>query len=519
MESFYYPLNRSPAPWPSEDALYDYPVKRRQHTHEIHGQLLDEWIKNITQGPPDTESSNQLDKINRREESVRHGARGTSEACPNTEDVVDAGGEITQCSQLDPFLWSLLPSELLERIVTWLPIVSLFKFRTVCRSWNEAPFQPRFRALRAQTKIVETWPLLLTKPHRSISCENNCLAFFFTPDWRKPAALPASFWPLSPSSSGRLSYCMSAGGLICCHYNMGFSSDVEHNLVSLWVGNPCTKKWKCLPPTNGIFPLNFPLTGLAGIVVLNSNSIQDSDRPHATHYKIIVRTHSRHSWGAGIMTEEYDSLTDKWAVTTTKNVPLDHRIEQVVYCNGFLYFMTWNLQDGIYSYNMEKREWSHVGRPRHHHFASPQMVECCGQLILVSYVGKRHNFKQMGMRQYHMRRTGLKLWKLVEEAPTSLEERVAKTDVPIRGDVSGIPGRTGVFWSLLTQMPPELEQDFTSGRRFLCISIQNIIYLTNLAEMLAFHISACRWRRIIIPQLSSLVQGFVSFVPNLEALP
>lgn len=409
---------------------------------------------------------------------------------------------------LNPSVWNLLPSELVERVLACLPMASLFRFRAVCRSWNTAPFRPVFKSLRALTMNPETWLIMLGAPRAEKSTPSSHWPFAFNLEDNKPVALPHTFLPFLPDP-GCFSYCTAAGGLICYHLHMGFDINYEENPVSLWVGNPFTKEWKCLPPTIGSFPLNFPLRGLAGMVVLDSPKDNAPTAKQPVHYKIIVRTGSQARWGAGMMTEEYDSLTNAWRVTTMGNVPLDHRIEQVVHCNGSLYFLTWQARDGIYAYHMVKQEWTHILPPKRHQFTCPHMVECCGHLVLVSGVGRHHTTKVKGVRRLHVRTTGIKLWQLVEKDS-------AGTNVLADMERSATGAST---WSSLSRMPEELVQEFVTGVQFHCTSIQNLIYLTNSINMFIFNVVARMWRRVIISQLPFLVQDFVSFVPKLEASP
>ncbi|MCO5580911.1 hypothetical protein L7F22_034784 [Adiantum nelumboides] len=435
---------------------------------------------------------------------------------------------------LNPSVWNSLPGELLERVFACLPLASLLKFRAVSRSWKAAPLQPLFRSLRACVMIPETWLIMLGRPRavaqsRSTSSvrtapPSSLIAFALNLEFSKAVALRHAFLPFPPANFGCISYCATAGGLICYHYHMGFSTGShERTSVSLWVGNPFTKEWKCLPPMIGSFPLNFPLRGLAGMVILDS-AVQHRG---VQHYKIIVRTHSRcAAWGSGMMTEEYDSHTNAWKVTATGNVPSDHRIEQVLHCSGSLYFLTWQMRDGIYVYNLTKQSWSCILPPKRYQFTSPHMVECCGQLILVSGVGKHYtvNKRKGAVRRLHARTTGIKIWQLVQqekdpsctnafsEAPTTTSTTVVDQKVPT------MSARRS--WSFLSWMPEELVQEFVTGVHFHCTSIRNLIYLTNSISMLTFNVVARMWQRVIITQPPLMVlQDFVSFVPKLEASP
>lgn len=423
----------------------------------------------------------------------------------------DNDDEVCLHDPLNPSVWHCLPSELLERILACLPMASLFKFRAVCRAWNTVPFQPVFKSLRALSMTPEAWLIMLAAPPQESDPLSNW-SFAFTLEDNKAVPLPLSFLPFPPDP-GCFSYCSSAGGLFCYHYHMGFAGEFESN--SIWVGNPFTRDWKCLPPMIGSFPLNFPIRGLAGMAVLDSaHGETQPNRP--VHYKIIVRTGSQRTWGSAMMTEEYDSRTNEWRVTTMENVPLDHRIEQVVYCKGTLYFLTWQARNGIYAYHLEKEEWTRILPPKRYQFTSPHMVECCGQLVLVAGIGRHHTTRCRGIRRHHIRTIGIKLWQLVEDssAGASSSPPLAATDAePFFG------GMHASSWTWLSSMPEDLVQEFVTGVHFHCTSIHNLIYLTNSTNMLIFDALTRLWRRVIVSQLPFSVQDFVSFVPKLEVCP
>ncbi|KAG0559064.1 hypothetical protein KC19_10G076200 [Ceratodon purpureus] len=45
---------------------------------------------------------------------------------------------------MDPALWSELPLEIVEQVLSFVPARNLFRFCTVCRSWNILIHNPNF---------------------------------------------------------------------------------------------------------------------------------------------------------------------------------------------------------------------------------------------------------------------------------------------------------------------------------------------------------------------------------------
>jgi hypothetical protein len=71
-------------------------------------------------------------------------------------------------ADLDPALWKTFPHELLEKVLLCLPLVSLARFRSVCRAWNHAVFDPNFIRTRALTSPQKPW-IVITSTSNSIS--------------------------------------------------------------------------------------------------------------------------------------------------------------------------------------------------------------------------------------------------------------------------------------------------------------------------------------------------------------
>ncbi|KAL3691628.1 hypothetical protein R1sor_005279 [Riccia sorocarpa] len=72
----------------------------------------------------------------------------------NMEAQTAGEGGCHHCLTLDSKLWATLPIELLERILSKLPFLSLVKFRAVCRKWNDMILSPNLAPRTPNPKSV-----------------------------------------------------------------------------------------------------------------------------------------------------------------------------------------------------------------------------------------------------------------------------------------------------------------------------------------------------------------------------
>jgi hypothetical protein len=76
-------------------------------------------------------------------------------------------GEPSHNADLDPALWKTFPHELLEKVLMCLPLVSLARFRSVCRAWNHAVFNPGFIRTRACSFAQKPWIVITSTANSS----------------------------------------------------------------------------------------------------------------------------------------------------------------------------------------------------------------------------------------------------------------------------------------------------------------------------------------------------------------
>ncbi len=260
---------------------------------------------------------------------------------------------------MDPSLWSFFPEDLIDRVLAWLPLPSFFRLRIVCKSWNNLMHCKNFMNLKSSqtpSRSQDSWIVIFAdRGYRVMSA--------FIPSENKWHSIPLSFLPFD------ISDVTVAGGLLV------FRLHETNGASSVCVCNPLTSSWRKLPPMLGGWR-----DGLIGLVV---------DR-QSRAYKIIVRSNLAPIYSHGIVlrTEVYDSRTDQWMRTEG----LDNGITTGhAFCNGVLYFMTWETRSGVYgvyAYHVERGSWSKVHVPIPDFMTCPHVVECRGRLLMVGGFGR-----------------------------------------------------------------------------------------------------------------------------------
>lgn len=283
-------------------------------------------------------------------------------------------------------LWSRLPEELVERILMWLPLPSLFRCRAVCKKWNTLMFSKDFHSTQhggsSQTPLL----LLFGQETGSSSSKKDHSYDALRSRWHK---LPRSFLPYADVRP-----LAAAGGLILCarsilHQQLDYSC--------LCVCNPLTKSWRDLPVTS-----RFTAPMLVSMIY---------DR-HATSFKVLVagggttaccsRTGSSLDQQVGgdpesqdassnccWRTHLYDSATDSWRDGC--EVPRGSSLRPTsVVLDGALYAL--RRTGEILRYDLGKGVWRDFKAPP---LPTPPgcdvacLTKACGKLHLAGYARDR----------------------------------------------------------------------------------------------------------------------------------
>jgi hypothetical protein len=188
--------------------------------------------------------------------------------------------------QMDACIWSMLPVELVDKILLWLPIPNLFQMRAVCRSWDRRIRSKSFTLtyMKTPSRGPAAWLFMCS----SFNCREHTCAY--NPLQNKWHNFPLSFLPpcirFPLTSVGELLFVR--GGL--------------NNAGMLAVCNPMTQAWRELPSM-----IHTRLNSLVGVCCEDT---------YASSYKIVVAGGMSECGGDyECTTEVYDSLTDSWQVS------------------------------------------------------------------------------------------------------------------------------------------------------------------------------------------------------------
>ncbi|XVF39806.1 hypothetical protein PTKIN_Ptkin01aG0061900 [Pterospermum kingtungense] len=209
-------------------------------------------------------------------------------------------------TEMDPGIWSRLPHELLEHILAFLPLKTLFNLRSTCKHFKSLVLSPSFMSKYSSTTGSPFSSFLLLSHPQCYSCFP--LYDTVLGAWRN-LALPFSFLPPSASQFNLLS---SSNGLFC------FSLPKS---CSLLVCNLLVKSSRVIKLP--FFPFAFELLTLV--------STPDGG------YKIFMLCSKSSSSYAFV----YDSKVDSWRRYDGFQPLLnDNSHQEGSYFNGCLYFTT-----------------------------------------------------------------------------------------------------------------------------------------------------------------------------------
>ncbi|ONK69936.1 uncharacterized protein A4U43_C05F28510 [Asparagus officinalis] len=225
---------------------------------------------------------------------------------------------------------NILPDDILERILSFLPIASIFRASSVCKRWYDIVNSRRF--LWAVKLPQKPWYFMFT-------CNDSASGYAYDPVLRKwyNFELPCiehSNWFISSSS-----------GLVCVMDNDSRSH--------IFVCNPITRDWKRLVEPPGV---QYPDYSALAISV---------DRENHTYNVAMAKSKQVPGdylrWELSILI--YESETQLW-VTSIKEVLMGWRGgDECVICNGVVYCLIHStgilgnsdLRHGLIVYNLTTR--------------------------------------------------------------------------------------------------------------------------------------------------------------------
>lgn len=229
------------------------------------------------------------------------------------------------------FMDLVLPDDLLERILSYLPIASILRAGCVCKRWNEIVTSKRFLWNNSHLSSQKPWYFMFTSSDEPVG-------YAYDPIPRKWYAIDL---PCIKKSDW---FIASSSGLVCFMDNDSRSE--------LYVCNPITKCYKGLNEPPG--PKFSDYSALAVSV----------NRKTQNYTVSIVKSkqvpENFFQWDLSI--HLYDSETMMWMTAVTEVLTGWRGGDESVICDGVLYFLIYSIgggvpdnRHGLVMYNLRKR--------------------------------------------------------------------------------------------------------------------------------------------------------------------
>ncbi|XP_051148003.1 F-box/kelch-repeat protein At3g61590 isoform X2 [Andrographis paniculata] len=263
----------------------------------------------------------------------------------------------------------VLPDDLLERILSYLPIASIFRAGSVCKRWNEIVSSKRFLWNSSNVMSQKPWYFMFTSSDEPVG-------FAYDPVLRKWYGIDL---PCVETSDWFVS---SSCGLVCVMDNDSRSK--------LFVCNPITKCWAALPQPPGL-----QISDYSALAV-------SVDRETHEYNVVIVKSKqvpgNFFQWDLTI--HVYDSSTKAWTTPLTEILTGWRGGDESVICGDSLYFLIYSAggggpdnRHGLITYDLRSKISDEV---LIRSFVPVPCALTCGRLmnlkeklVLVGGIGKR----------------------------------------------------------------------------------------------------------------------------------
>lgn len=365
-------------------------------------------------------------------------------------------------SVMEDRIWGVLPQELQDSLLASLPIVHIFRMRTVCKRFQSLTLSPSFLSSWTALSTQEHWLLMFhrqdTAPWMSMAAYDSNVKQWYNLPVLRP------FFP----KQGNVSLA-SSQGLLC------IASVEETQTLVVW--NPLTNLSRELP---GMIIKN---TMCVGLVVDNSTK----------EFIIVVVGQTEDCLQT---TEVYDSTLESWKRMQTSLIEwYGCYSDPLVYCNGCFHVISAHKNGPfrlcLVSYDLKQGVWKEKCKlpiTAGLSFASPSLFEVKpGRLFLAERTFPGHN------QAY-----AIHLWELVQSG-------------------------SNVEWIQIAAVPPEiieeLRREFWVSSYFKCQAIGNLVCFigNNDFRGLVYDLSWKAWHWLP-RRRERFFDHVVSFEPRLDML-
>lgn len=242
-------------------------------------------------------------------------------------EVTDEGNKEAASVSLD----LILPDDLLERILSYLPIASIFRAGSVCKRWHEIVSSRRFIWNLSQVLTQKPWYFMFTSSDEPVG-------YAFDPILRKWYGIEL---PYIETSNW---FIASSCGLVCFMDNDSRSQ--------LYVCNPITKECKKLLEPSG------PKFSDYSALAISVNRVSHNYRVSIVKSKQVPGNFFQ--WDLSV--HVYDSETMMWATPLTEVLTGWRGGDESIICDGILYFLIYSTgggapesRHGLITYNLSSR--------------------------------------------------------------------------------------------------------------------------------------------------------------------
>ncbi|AEE80228.2 F-box/kelch-repeat protein [Arabidopsis thaliana] len=235
---------------------------------------------------------------------------------------------------------SLLPDDLLERILSFLPIASIFRAGTVCKRWNEIVSSRRFLCNFSNNSVSQRpWYFMFTTT-------DDPSGYAYDPIIRKWYSFDL---PCIETSNW---FVASSCGLVC------FMDNDCRNKI--YVSNPITKQWRTL-----IEPPGHKSTDYTAMSTSVNRANQAVNRANRSYSVSIVKSKqvpgNFFQWDLSI--HLYSSETMTWTTLVNDVLSGWRGGNESVICNNVLYFMIYSTGGSDHRHGLIASNLSSIGSP------------------------------------------------------------------------------------------------------------------------------------------------------------
>ncbi|KAI5655190.1 hypothetical protein M9H77_32377 [Catharanthus roseus] len=269
--------------------------------------------------------------------------------------------------KMDPKIWSKLPEDVLEHVLSFLPLKTFLSLTSTCKHFKTLIFSPSFVSKFTSSSSSQFSSFLLLS-HPQFHCKSPLFDTNHN-SWRN---LPLPFSPTLSSASSSTLLCISNGHL--CFSNPNLSSFIICNILAKSSRTVKFPKW---PPSYEL--LNFV------------------SEPKGYNYKLFMLS----SFGPSSIAFVYDSKVHLWRQFEGLNHALHHH--EGVFFNGLLYFITPE-PFCVEFFHLENGKWGRLG------------IELPAGLVFARLVSDGHKkLFLIGGIGYNGIARSMKLWELNED--------------------------------------------------------------------------------------------------------